>query len=163
MESLLSLAASQPVRTLFPKEVLIRQGEAGGELFVLEIGQLTVERDGITIATIEKPGSLVGEMSVVLGTLNTATVRAEQMSTVRVIHEARQHLEQNPELTFRVAWLMASRLDATSALLVQLTKQHSGKSEQGLLSKILAAIHLPADTSGYTVDRKDLFGGASED
>ncbi|MDB5539744.1 MAG: cyclic nucleotide binding protein [Devosia sp.] len=163
MESLLSLAASRPIRTLLPREVLIKQGEAGGELFVLESGQLTVERDGVTIATIAKPNSLVGEMSVVLGTANSATVRADRESKVRVIHDARKYLEQNPDLTFRIAWLMASRLDVTSALLVELTKQHGGRNEQGLLGRILSALHLPIDETGYvTVNRNDLFGGRDE-
>lgn len=164
MESLSGRAASQPItRTLGSGEVLIAQGEAGGDLFVLESGQLTVERDGVTIATIWRPNSLVGEMSVVLGTPNSATVRADRETRVQVIHDGRAHLEQDPALTFRVAWLMASRLDATSALLVDLTRQHDGKNEQGLFAKILSALHLPVDEGEYVpVNRDDLFGGPDD-
>src|SRR5687767_4305474 len=152
----------QSTRTLMPKELLIRQGEPGGDLFVLESGQLIVERDGVPIATISKPNSIVGEMSVILGTPNSATVRAEQVSKVRVIADARKHLEHDTELTFRLAWLMATRLDATSALLVELKKQHGGTSEQGLLGKVLAALHVPIDDpTHHAITRKDLFGDAS--
>ena len=54
--------------------------------------------------------------------------------------------------------LMASRLDATSAVLVELSKEHSGASEQGLIGKIVAALHRTADDSHYVrLARSDLF------
>ena len=66
MESLLTLAASHPSRTFVAGEILIGQGYQGGDLFILESGQLAVERDGVRIATIATPGSLIGEMSTCL-------------------------------------------------------------------------------------------------
>lgn len=158
MESLLTLAASHPTRTYSAGEILIGQGFAGGDLFILESGQLSVERDGVRIATIATPGSLIGEMSVVLGTLSSATVRAEKPSTLRVIHDARQYLQTDPALTFRVAWLMANRLDATSAYLVQLTRDHADKPESGLLGRILSSLHSPDHARYSTVTRSDMFG-----
>jgi CRP-like cAMP-binding protein len=158
MQSLLSLAAAHPSRTLAAGEILIGQGFEGGDLFILESGQLAVERDGVRIASVATPGALIGEMSVVLGTLNTATVQAEKPSTVRVIRNAQQYLKTDPELTFRIAWLMANRLDATSAYLVQLTKDHAGKPEGGLLGRILSSLNT-ADGGRYTpVNRGDMFG-----
>ena len=161
MESLLTLAASHPSRTFVAGEILIGQGYQGGDLFILESGQLAVERDGVRIATIATPGSLIGDMSVVLGTANSATVQAEKPTTVRVIRNARQYLKTDPELTFRIAWLMANRLDATSAYLVQLTKDHAGKPEGGLLGRILSSLNT-ADDKRYTpVSRGDMFGDGS--
>lgn len=156
MTSLASLAASQPVRTLAPGEALLVEGEMGGKLYVLESGRLTVERGGVTLATISQPDALVGEMSVLLGTRYSATVRAEGEARVRTIYDAEEHLLHNPELLFRVAALLAARLEATSALLVELSKQNPGKSERGLLASILSALTAPVDTSRY-VTRRDLF------
>lgn len=158
MERLTEPRVSHPLRQLATGEVLLTQGAPGGDLFVLDSGQLLVERDGIALATISAPGALVGEMSVVLGTPNSATVRADQPTTVRVIKDARTYLEQDQALTFRIAFLMASRLDATSAYLVELSKQHAGKSEQGLLGKILTALHLQDDDTSVAVMRNDMFG-----
>jgi CRP/FNR family transcriptional regulator, cyclic AMP receptor protein len=160
MDSLLTLTQSQPTLTLEAGDTLIAQGAAGGDLFILEDGQLVVERDGVKIATLSRPGSLVGDMSVVLGRASSATVRAERGSTVRVIRAARAYLEQNPQLAMSIAEMMANRLDATSALLVELTQQHGGKVEQGLLSRILSALHVPAEFS--VVERHDMFGGAED-
>jgi hypothetical protein len=43
----------------------------------------------------------------------------------------------------RVGALVAGRLDATSALLVELSKQHDG-SERNVFARILNALHMPA-------------------
>ena len=85
MVSLLELAASHPPRTLEHDEVLIRQGGTGGSLFILEDGELAVERDGVAVTSISSPNALVGEMSVLLGTPNSATVRSVGRSTIRPI------------------------------------------------------------------------------
>lgn len=157
MASLLELASSRPARTLFPNEVLIQQGDAGGSLFVLEAGELAVERDGVTVATIASHNALVGEMSVLLGTPASATVRAVGYVTIRTIEDARTHLLADAQLTFQLASLVAGRLGATTALLVELSKEHQGKAEQGLLSRILSAIHLSA-ADDIIVTRNDMFG-----
>jgi CRP/FNR family cyclic AMP-dependent transcriptional regulator len=158
MTPLLRFAAAEPAHNLGPGELLISQGAPGGDVFVLESGKLVVERDGIRIATLEQPNALVGEMSALLGTPYSATVRAESNATVRVIKNAHERLQADPELSFLVAWLVASRLDATSALLVELKKQHVGKNEQGLLGRILSAIHIPIDDATYAaVSRPDMF------
>lgn len=162
MDNLLALAASHPARALTAGELLVAQGQEGGDLFVLESGELLVERDGVTLATISTPGALIGEMSVVLGTPNSANVRAGTPTTVRVIADARTYLEQDQALTFRIAYLMASRLDATSAYLVELSKQHGGKTEQNLLGKILTALHLQGGDGGVPVNRNDMFGGPDD-
>jgi len=149
MTSLLALTATRPTRTLAAGEILLVQGEGGGDLFILMGGKLLVVRDGVTIATISQPGTLVGEMSVLLGTRNSATVRAETETRVRVIRDAIKLLDSEPDLARRVATLVAGRLDATSALLVELTKQNKGKaSEQGLLSRILTTLYSPVAGEG---------------
>lgn len=153
-----SLAASSPTRALEANETLIVQGGPGGDLFILWDGELQVERDGVPVTTITQRNALIGEMSVLLGTPNTATVRAKGEATVRVVHKAREQLLQDPEFTFRLASLVARRLDATTALLVDLSKEHPGKVEQGLFTRILSAIHLPA--VGDEVHRDDLFGSS---
>ena len=143
-------------RILRAGDVLIQQGDAGGDLFILEHGSLAVERDGVHVTTISSPNALIGEMSVLLQKPHSATVRATSTVSVNVIRDARAQLMRDPELTFRLAALVASRLDTTTALLVDLSKEHPGKAEQGFLARILSAIHLQSDQP--TVTRHDLFG-----
>lgn len=138
MASLLTLTSSQPTLTLAPGDVLIAEGELGGDMYVLESGRLTVERGGVTLATISAPGALVGEMSVLLGTENTATVRAEAATTLRVVKDALAYLERQPLVALRVAMLLSQRLDATSAALVDLA--HQKKAEPSLYASLMAAM-----------------------
>jgi CRP/FNR family transcriptional regulator, cyclic AMP receptor protein len=141
MSSLLTLTYSAPTKTFAKGEVLVTQGERGGDLYVLESGRLSVERDGVVIATIEEPDSVVGEMSVLLGTNYSATVRADRESKVRVVRDAMRILSKQPELTLRLAQLVSQRLDTTSALLVELSRENAGKaSEQNLLKRIFTAL-----------------------
>jgi CRP-like cAMP-binding protein len=117
MSTLATLTASAPKRVLRRGEVLLTQGDTGRDLYVLESGRLVVERDGATIAVIEGPDSLIGEMSVLLGKPHSATVRADCETRIRVIEDAIRVLERQPELTLKVATLVTERLDATSGLL----------------------------------------------
>jgi CRP-like cAMP-binding protein len=146
MASLLTLTQSQPVKTLGAGETLLVAGESpGGELFVLEQGSLLVERDGIELATITEPGALIGEMSVLLGIDHSATVRALAPTRVRVIDNAIAFLERTPLVAMHVATLACARLDATSALLVELKQETTGKAgEQSLLNRILNSLVEPA-------------------
>jgi CRP/FNR family transcriptional regulator, cyclic AMP receptor protein len=151
MRNVLALAEAQPMEVIAPGHVLITQGSQGGDLFILEEGRLSVARDGVKIANVITPGALIGEMSVLLGTPSSATVKAETEARVRVIRNARAVLERDPELTLQVASLVASRLDTTSAFLVGLTKEYTGRTEQGLLARIVSMVHRPAgsDDAGH--------------
>ena len=141
MASLLTLTKEQPSRSLATGEVLIAEGDPGGELYVLESGKLNVERGGVTLATIGAQGALVGEMSVLLGTENTATVRAEKASAVRVVKDALAYLERQPLVALRVAMLLSQRLDATSALLVEAQKgKAQASAEHSVFQSLMAAL-----------------------
>jgi CRP/FNR family cyclic AMP-dependent transcriptional regulator len=138
MANLLTLTNAQPTRSLQPGDKLIEAGEAGGELFVLVSGKLAVERDGIEIARIGDPGALIGEMSVLLGVDHSATVKALTPVEVRLIEDGIRWLETHPIAALHVATLACQRLDATSALLVEMRKGEG--REQGFLERLFGAV-----------------------
>lgn len=149
MSTLLTLTKTQPQRILVEGETLTRPGEHSGELYILEFGRLAVVRDGVTIASITEPGSIIGEMSVLLGVDHSATVRAETESTIRVIEDPIAFMEHSPLVALHVATLACARLNATSALLVELRKQMDVRAkEQGLLSRIFAAMVIQEPKKG---------------
>ena len=143
MASLLTLTFSQPTRSLAPGEILITEGAKGGDLYVLETGKLTVERDGVTIASIAEPGALIGEMSVLNGTPNTATVRATTAASVRVVKDALAFLERQPAVALRVATLLSRRLDATSALLAELKHEKGPAADPSIFSRLMTSLFTP--------------------
>lgn len=71
-------------RTLDAGECLMKQGEAGGELFLLLDGMVDVEVDGEEVAEIG-PGALLGERALLEGGVRTASVWATTPARVVVI------------------------------------------------------------------------------
>lgn len=163
MSNAVTSASSYSTLRLSPGDVLITQGEPGGTLYVLEEGELGVVRDGVDIASVSRPFSVVGEMSVVLGTPTSATVKATKPSVVRVFADARSTMSQDADFAFRMAYLMASRLDSTSSLLVEQARRHTGRPEGDVLNRILSALHLPMEDKHLSqVARDDMFGRPEE-
>ena len=140
MASMFLLTYSAPIKELEIGDVLITQGSMGTDLYVLEAGQLAVERDGVKIATIDQSDSLIGEMGLLLHKPHSTTVRAETNSKVRVVADAMRVLERHPDITLRLAGLLSQRLDETSGLVSELSRQVSGTAEKTLIGKILSSL-----------------------
>ena len=100
-----------------PGMVLIEQGGKTGQLYVLKSGQLEVSRDGKHVSTIRTPGSVVGEMSVLLDVPQTATVQAMSEVEYFVVDDAIEVLRTHPDWLLQIARLLAQRVNATTALL----------------------------------------------
>jgi CRP/FNR family cyclic AMP-dependent transcriptional regulator len=127
--------------------VLIPEGERLGKLFVLISGEVEVLRGGTVIAKIDEPGSMLGEMSVLLDMPHSATVRALTPTRTHIIGDATEFLSSRPLLALDLARLVARRLEATTALLAQMRQEFEGKSERkqelGFIEKILASLTQP--------------------
>lgn len=100
-----------------PGMELIAQGGRTGQLYVLRDGELEVLRDGTHIATIKTPGSVIGEMSVLLDAPQTATVRAVTAVDFFVIDNAIEVLRSHPDWLLQIARLLAQRVKETTAQL----------------------------------------------
>lgn len=141
MTTLAALTVALPVETLPAGSVLTAEGSHSGRLYVLEAGRLAVARDGVPLASIAEPGAIIGEMAVLLGIAHSATVTAETEVRVRIMDEALDVLSQNPDFALHIATLACARLNATSALLVELRRAAAGRQqEQALMSRILMSM-----------------------
>src|SRR5690606_31221491 len=78
---------------------LIRQGGRSGALFVLRSGELEVTRDGKFLSSVNRPGAIFGEMSVLLDRPHSASVTAVSDVEVYVIADALKVLEGHPAWT----------------------------------------------------------------
>ena len=105
--------------SIAPGMTLIEQGGKTGQLYVLKEGQLEVLRDGKHVSTIKTPGAVVGEMSVLLDTPQSATVRAITEVEYFVIDNAIDILNTHPDWLLQIARLLAQRVNATTALLTR--------------------------------------------
>ena len=110
---------SEGITHLFyaPGEAIIRQGEAGSELFGLERGRVEIlvtpeGRPPVRVGVLEA-GAIVGEAAFLTGERRVATIVAlTECEVIRIRRSAFQELiESSPELSERLAGLLAQRMD----------------------------------------------------
>lgn len=125
MNDVLAICSDLPEQKLRRLEVLIEEGARTDRLFVLKSGAFEVVRNGIRVVKISEPGAFMGEISAMLGSASTATVVAAQDSTVHVVDNASTAVRRRPELTYAIAQLLARRLAALTAYLVDIKRQYA--------------------------------------
>ncbi len=130
-----------PLESFSSNQELIRAGVCQEKIYFLKCGKVEVVRDGCRIALIKSPGSVLGEISVLLGIPTTATVRALEDSTLLVAHKGLDFLRDNPRILVHVSRTLASRLDAASRYLVDVKEQLQDSSDHiGIVDGVLDAI-----------------------
>jgi len=73
----------------FPRgSVICEENTSGGEMYILQTGTIDVEIGGNKVATIDKPGTVFGEMALLLNEKRTATLRAKNNAVLTVIKKA---------------------------------------------------------------------------
>jgi CRP-like cAMP-binding protein len=119
-------------------EMILRQGERSGALFVLVSGVLEVQRRGRAVVQIGAPGAVVGELGLLLDSPASADVLAVGSATVRRIDDAAEFFATVPEFARYLATLLARRLWQISTYLSDLQEQFADRGEVlGLLPTVL--------------------------
>lgn len=129
-----------------PSQVILPEGEQFGRLYVLIEGQVEVIRERTQVTHVDEPGSIFGEMSVLLDMPHSATVKA--LSDVRAyeIPDALTFLDSRPEFSLHIAGMLARRLYYTTSYLVDLQQQAAGKRQDlDLVDEILASLVDPGE------------------
>jgi CRP/FNR family cyclic AMP-dependent transcriptional regulator len=140
MATILELVADHPTRSFSPGDAIMEQDSPSGPLFVLVAGEVEILRDDVRVAKTSQPGAVFGEMSVLLGSAHTATVRALQPCRFAVIEDPRQFLNGSAEASFQVASLLAKRLDALNKYLVDVKQQYEGHDHLGMVDEVLETL-----------------------
>ncbi len=108
-----------PLKRIGYGEHLVRQGEAGSEMYVVKTGSFslyrTVRDREIVLWTAEE-GDVVGEMALISGKARTASARATKSSQVYVINleEFRKNTYQIPRWFMTIIEGLATRLRNTN-------------------------------------------------
>ena len=127
-------------------EIIIRQGDVGDDMFVIQEGQVevVVEQDGQEVRlAVQGAGQPNGEMAIFEHQARSATVRAlgqarlltvDKKSLVRRIHE-------DPSLAYYMIQTMSQRVRELDAEVARLERQHPG-------TEVLAASQ-PGSATGF--------------
>jgi CRP/FNR family cyclic AMP-dependent transcriptional regulator len=150
MADILDYCKGREAKSFKPGDVLIREGGQEGKLYVLIDGQVEVMRKDTQVSYIDEPGSIFGEMSVLLEMPYSATVKALSETRAYVIEDAIKFLMSDAAIAIDVATLLARRLYYTTSYLVDLQQQAAGKREDlDLVDRILAQlVQKPEDAKG---------------
>ncbi len=97
-------------------EALFLEGDSSQDMYILVSGRLEIFKDEKKISEITEPGSMVGEMSYLLGSRRTATVKAG--TDIKVIHvpcgRITEFLDDFPALAPEITRSLARRLQDTT-------------------------------------------------
>jgi CRP-like cAMP-binding protein len=109
-------------------EIIVRQGETGDSMYIIQDGQVevVVERDGreLRLRTLGK-GEFIGEMAVFEREMRSATVRA--VGDVRTLTVDRRSImrkiQEDPSLAFRIMETMSRRIRTLTEEVALLKKE----------------------------------------
>jgi CRP/FNR family cyclic AMP-dependent transcriptional regulator len=120
--------AALPLETYGSGETVLAAGTSPGRLLILKKGVVAVIKDGIEIAKVTEPGSVLGEVSALLDHPHTADVRTLETSEFHVA-DATALLAQDPIAVLYVATVLARRLDGANEALIELKNQLRARGE----------------------------------
>ncbi|MFN2420633.1 MAG: cyclic nucleotide-binding domain-containing protein [Gemmatimonadota bacterium] len=139
-----ALAPRVRVAPYFAGDTVMRQGEPGDSLYIIDQGrvEVVVSHDGRSerVAALG-PGAFLGEMALLTGEQRTATVVALEPSRCFVIDRAafRDTLHQNPEIAERISETLGRRraeLEATHAALHRAAEEAMEEEKGQILTRI---------------------------
>ncbi len=141
MASILDHCTGAPREDFAAGAILLGEGETSGRLYVLAAGSVEVLRGDTQVAVVREPGSVFGEMSVLLNLPHTATVRALTPVGAFVFDDADTFLKSHPEIAFFLGRLLAQRLNAATTYLVDLKRQFEGHGNHlGMVGEVLETL-----------------------
>jgi CRP-like cAMP-binding protein len=134
------VAAMSTERLFTAGEEIVRQGDAGQELFVVVKGSVAVQVGGQEVARLG-PGGFFGEMSLLTGEPRSATVVAvDDVRAIAVAPDAlRPDLEEDGDVVHRLGAVLAERQVALEEVAQQRRAPQEMEERTGkLLARIRA-------------------------
>jgi CRP/FNR family transcriptional regulator, cyclic AMP receptor protein len=148
MADLLNYSAQLPEVELRPGEVVIDEGGEAGGIWILLSGALVVRKGDMQVNTIVRPGAVIGEMSVLLGTEHGATVAATETSRLRYAADGEAWLLSDPAIGMLVAVGLAGRLNYVTSYLADMKHQYGDAPGLSMVGEVLSKLSaLPEPTA----------------
>jgi CRP-like cAMP-binding protein len=139
MTDLLAFCGDLPEVVVEPGTVVVREGDAGGGIWILEDGALQVRKGDTLVNAIDRPGAVIGEISVLLGTPYGATVEATAPSRLRRAVDGAAFLG-DPDVVRLIAAGLAERLNYVTAYLADLKLQYGDAPGLSMVGTVLARL-----------------------
>ncbi len=101
-------------------QIILKQGEIGHGLYILQSGALEILKDDVLLSVIIHPGTFFGEMADFLGKPRSCSVKAKKASKILCIQndDMKEMIRANPDVGMRIIKTLAGRLERTTHKLV---------------------------------------------
>jgi CRP-like cAMP-binding protein len=141
MSTVLDYCKELPEARFEADAVLMREGGQESKLYILIEGEVAVLKGNILVNTQSEPGTIFGELSVLLDVPHTATVKAVQPTRAYVVDNAQRFLQSTPEMAFHLSRLLAKKLNSITGYLVDLKKQFEDQEDHlGMVDEVLESL-----------------------
>ncbi len=99
--------------------MLCEEGDTGHEMFIVNSGNLEVYIGGKKVADIHEPGTVIGEMALLLGERRTATIKTITDCNITIIkpENLRKVAEDNKDFLLNMAANLGKRLEHNCTLI----------------------------------------------
>ena len=128
MQNILDICEGSDPKGYNPGETILSEGEKAGVLFVLIEGKVDIVKGGYVLNTVSEPGTIYGEISMLLDVPHMATVKVVEASKFYKISISDPMFDSS-ELSMQLAMVLASRLNKITKYLVDM-KDRSAESEE---------------------------------
>ena len=141
MQTILDHCDGLPKRRFAPGDVLLKEGETSGLLYIVVAGQFEILKGAFQVNTVGEPGAIFGEISVLLGLPHMATVRALTEGEAYVVEDADSFLQAHSEINYHLSKMLAQRLHGVTSYLVDLKAQFEDQSNHlGMVDEVLETL-----------------------
>lgn len=122
-------------RTYQPGETIVRQGEIGDCMYVIQEGDVDVlkeENGSETIVDTMHSGEIFGEMAIIDRTVRSSTVRASSEARIMTIDKRTflRRIQEDPSLALTILKAMSQRVRKLDSEVAALKQQVSRFADQ---------------------------------
>lgn len=140
MTDMLTLTEHLPESSYEPGDIVITEGGDSTGVWVLVSGSLLITKSGKEVNRVTQPGALVGEMSILLGVPDSATVAAAEPCRMRYAENGEALLTSDPRIIHLVAVGLAERLNFVTTYLADLKNQYGDAPGLAMVPEVLQAL-----------------------
>ena len=137
MKDMLALTTHLPEIEYAPGDIVIAEGGESSGVWILLSGSLRVTKNGKEVNTVTRPGALIGEMSILLGVPDSATVEAIGRCGMRYAADGEALLTSDPRIIHLVAVGLAERLNFVTTYLADLQQQYGDAPGLAMVPDVL--------------------------
>lgn len=140
MEDMLTLTEHLPEITYQTGEIVMTEGGDSTGVWILLSGSLRITKNGREVNRVTQPGALVGEMSILLGIPDSATVEAAEPCLMRYAEDGEALLTGDPRVIHLVAVGLAERLNFVTTYLADLRNQYGSAPGLAMVPEVLQTL-----------------------